>query len=174
MRFQDIRDPLAYCQNAVLEITRREQKRSRDLSWTLRSMPAPKWLAGNWLGSATILAVRCKGESNGSKINETRDYVTSLGTTATALLQHARDRWSIGNSWHWPRDTKLEEDDNCYRDTKGAQVLATLRILDMDALRLNGFWLIIEGLAALAFEITGLLALLAWQKPAQKLRPSEL
>ena len=57
----------------------------------------------NWPGSATILAVRCKGRRDGKPVDETRYYVTSLRTTATALLQHVRDRWSIENSWHWPR-----------------------------------------------------------------------
>jgi hypothetical protein len=39
----------------------------------------------------------------------------------------------------------------------------------MNALRLDGFWSITEGLAALAHNIPGLLALLGWQKPFQAL-----
>jgi len=46
--------------------------------------------------------------------------------TAKALLQHLRDRWSIENSWHWPRDTQLREDAHRYRETNGVQILATL------------------------------------------------
>jgi len=45
--------------------------------------------------------------------------------------------------------------------------MATLRRLAMNALRLDGFWSIIEGPAALAHDIPGLLALLAWRKPDQ-------
>jgi hypothetical protein len=37
----------------------------------------------------------------------------------------------------------------------------------MNALRLDGFWSITEGLAALAHDIRGLLALLGWREPAQ-------
>ena len=113
--------------------------------------------------------MRCKGRRDGKQIDETRYYVTSLRTTATALLQHVRERWSIENSWHWPRDTQLREDAHRYRETNGVQILATLRSLAMNALRLEGFWSITEGLAALAHDIPGLLALLGWRKPAQAL-----
>jgi hypothetical protein len=50
-------------------------------------MPAPEWVVENWPGSATILAVRCKGIREGKPVDETRYYVTSLRTTAKALLQ---------------------------------------------------------------------------------------
>lgn len=46
------------------------------------------------------------------------------------------------------------------------QILATLRSLAMNALRLAGFWSIIEGLAALAHDNPGMLALLGWRQPA--------
>jgi hypothetical protein len=36
----------------------------------------------NWPGSATILAVHCKGRRDGKQIDETRCYDTSLRTTA--------------------------------------------------------------------------------------------
>jgi hypothetical protein len=108
--------------------------------------------------------VRCKGTRKGKTIDETRDYVTSLRTTAKTLLQHARDRWSIENSWHWPRVTQLREDAHRYRESIGVQIMATLRSLAMNALRLDGFWSITEGLAALAHDIPGLLAMLGWQK----------
>jgi hypothetical protein len=41
----------------VFETTHRERKRGRDLARTLRGRPAPEWVAENWPGSATILAV---------------------------------------------------------------------------------------------------------------------
>jgi predicted transposase YbfD/YdcC len=101
--------------------------------------------------------VRCKGRRDGQQIDETRYYVTSLRTTATALLQHVRDRWSIENSWHWPRDTQIEEDTHRFRKTNGVQIMSTLGSLAMNALRLDGFWSITEGLAALPHDIPGLL-----------------
>ena len=161
-----IRDRLTHGRKALYEWSHRERRRSRDLRWTLRGMPAPEWVAENWPGSATILAVRCKGVREGEPIDEN---VTSLRTTAKALLQHVRDRWSIENSWHWPRDTQLKEDAHRYRESNGVQILATLRSLAMNALRLDGFWSITEGLAALAHDIRGLLALLGWREPSQGL-----
>ena len=43
--------------------------------------------------------------------------------------KHVRDRWSIENSWHWPRDTQLKEDAHRYRELNDVQILATLRSL---------------------------------------------
>ena len=130
-------------------------------------MPAPEWVAENWPGSATVLVVRCKGTRDGKAVDETRYYVTSLRTSAKALLQHVRDRCSIENSWHWPRDTQRREDAHRYRETTGVQIMATLRSLAMNALRRDGFWQVTEGLAALSHDIRGLLALLGWREPPQ-------
>ena len=94
-------------------------------------MAAPEWVVENWPGSATILAVRCEGRREGEPVDETHCYVTSLRTTAKPLLQHVRDRWSIENTWHWPRDTQLREDADRYRETKGVRIQATLRSLAM-------------------------------------------
>jgi hypothetical protein len=47
--------------------------------------------------------------------------------------------------------------------------MATLRSLAMNGLRLDGFWSITEGLAALAHDIRGLLELVGWREPAQAL-----
>ena len=49
-------------------------------------MPAPEWVVENWPGSATILTVRCKGVREGKPTDYTRYYVTSLRTSAQALL----------------------------------------------------------------------------------------
>ncbi len=75
--------------------------------------------------------------------------------------------WSIENSWHWPRDTRLKEDSHRYREPNGVQILATLRSRAMNALRLDGFWSIAEGLAAPAHDSRGLLELLGWKAAAQ-------
>jgi hypothetical protein len=85
--------------------------------------------------------VRCKGARDGKSVDETR----------------------------WPRDTQLREDAQFYRETNDVQIMATLRILAMNALRLDGFWSITEGLAVLSHDIRGLLALLGWREPLQAL-----
>jgi predicted transposase YbfD/YdcC len=57
-----------------------------------------------------IISVRGRGLRDGRRIDETRYTVTSLRTDADALSRDVRDRWSMENSWHWPRDTKPNED----------------------------------------------------------------
>ena len=84
-------------------------------------------------------------------------------------MQHVRDRWSVENSWHLPRNSQLREDAYRYRETNGVQIMVTLLSLAMNDLRIDGFWSITEGLAALANDIPGLLALLGWREPAQAL-----
>jgi predicted transposase YbfD/YdcC len=162
-------DRFTYGRKAPWQASKRERKRGRDLTWMLRGMPAPAWVMENWTGSATVLEVRCKGTRDGKPVDETRYYVSSLRTGAEALLQHVRDRWSIENSWHWPRDTQLREDAHRYRESNGVRIMATLRSLAMNALRLEGYWSITEGLAALSHDIRGLLALLGWREPCQAL-----
>ena len=78
-----------------------------------------------------------------------------------------RDRWSIENSWHWPRVTQLKEDAHRYRENNGVQILATLCSMAINALRLEGIWSITEGIAALAHDIKGLLTLLGWRAAAE-------
>jgi hypothetical protein len=59
-----------------------------------------------------------------------------------------------------------KEDAHRYREFNGVQILATLRSLAINAIRLDGFWSITEGIAALAHDIKGLLTLLGWTEPA--------
>ncbi|QPN61447.1 ISAs1 family transposase [Synechococcus sp. CBW1002] len=158
--FRLIRDRLTYGRRIPWRTSRREVKRGRDITWTLRAMPAPEWVVEQWPGSATIIAVRSHGIRDGKPTDETRYYVSSLRTGAKALLRHVRDRWSIENSWHWVRDVALPEDGHRYREDNGVQILATLRSLAINALRLDGIWSITEAIAALAHDIKGLLRLL--------------
>jgi hypothetical protein len=53
-----------------------------------------------------------------------------------------------------------------YREDNGVQILATLRSMAINALRLDGIWSITEGIAALAHVINGLLKLLGWRPAA--------
>jgi len=72
-----------------------------------------------------------------------------LRAGAEALLQHVLDRWTIENSWHCHRETQLSEDAHRYSESNGVRIMATLRSLAMNALQLDGYWSITEGLAAL-------------------------
>ena len=163
-----IRDRLTYGRRIPWRTTKREIKRGRDITWTLRAMPAPEWVMEQWPGSATIIAVRTHGTREGKPQDETRYYVSSLRTGAKAMHKAIRQRWSIENSWHWVRDVPLREDAHRYRENNGVQILATLRSMAINALRLEGIWSITEGIAALAHDIKGLLTLLGWRPAAEK------
>ncbi|MFM7312840.1 MAG: ISAs1 family transposase [Cyanobium sp.] len=165
--FQLIRDRFTYGRRASWQTSHREVKRGRDITWTLRAMPAPEWVVEQWPGSATIIAVRSHGIREGKPQDETRYYVSSLRTGAKALLRAIRQRWSIENSWHWVRDVPLREDAHRYREFNGVQILATLRSLAINALRLEGIRSITEGIAAMAHDIKGLLTLLGWRPVAK-------
>ena len=150
-----IRDRLSYGRRIPWRTTKREIKRGRDITWTLRAMPAPEWVMEQWPGSATFIAVRTHGTRAGKTQDETSYYVSSLRTGAKAMLKAFRQRWSIENSWHWVRDVPLREDAHRYRENNGVQILATLRSMAINALRLEGIWSITEGIAALAHDIKG-------------------
>jgi predicted transposase YbfD/YdcC len=157
-----IRDRLAYGRRIPWRTSKREIKRGGDITWDLRAVPAPEWVMEQWPGSATIIAVRSRGTRVGKPQEETRYYVSSLRTGAKALLRAIRQRWSIENSWPWVGDVPLREDAHRYREDNGVQILATLRRLAINALRLDGIWSITKGIAALAHDIKGLLRLLSW------------
>jgi hypothetical protein len=51
-----IRDRLTYSRKVPWEVSHHEVSHSRDITWTLRAMPAPDWVIDQWPGRATIIA----------------------------------------------------------------------------------------------------------------------
>ncbi|MFN9695352.1 MAG: ISAs1 family transposase [Synechococcaceae cyanobacterium] len=167
--FQLIRDRLTYGKRQPFQARVSECGHGRTSTWTLRATEAPTTIKEIWPGSALIIAVQSVGKGEGRPIEESRYYVfaertyrcdTSLRTTAKALLQHVRDRWSIETSWHWVRDTQLREDAHRYRERNGVQVLAGLRTVALNLLRLNGFRSIADALGAVSHNVALLLRLM--------------
>lgn len=66
-----------------------------------------------------------------------------------------------------PTSLSPDKDAHRYRENNGVQILATLRSLAINALRLEGIRSITEGIAALAHDIRGLLRLLGWRPAAE-------
>lgn len=93
-----IKDHLTYGRKTPWQASNRERKRGRNLTWALRGMPVPEWVAEIWSGTATILALRCKGSRDGKAVDETRYNISSLRTSAQALMEHVRCSWSFENS----------------------------------------------------------------------------
>ena len=84
--FQVIKDRLTYGRKALVRTRKRERTHGRDIIWPLLSMPAPELVEENWPGSASVIAVRSKGQPNGKFTDDPRWYfVKSLCTSAKAL-----------------------------------------------------------------------------------------
>jgi hypothetical protein len=66
------------------------------------------------------------------------------------------------------REVTLREDAHRYREANGVQILASLRSLPINALRLDGIWSMTEGIAELAHDVKGLLKLMGWSAPAER------
>lgn len=65
------------------------------------------------------------------------------------------------------RDMPLSEDAHRYREDNGVQIIATLRSLAIKCPPLGWIWSITEGIAALAYDIKGLLRLLGLRPTAE-------
>ncbi|MFN9944256.1 MAG: hypothetical protein ACK56I_32780, partial [bacterium] len=68
------------------------------------------------------------------------------------------------------RSSSARSRNPCARDSPASLQWHCCGGCRMNALRLEGFWSITEGLAALSHEIRGLLTLLGWKRPG--LNPS--
>ena len=104
-----------------------------------------------------MLELRATGSRDGKPFQASHLFLSSLRTTPEALLQLVRERWSL-ESWHWIRDTQLEEDAHRYRGN-GAGVMASLRTAALNLLRFDGFLSIRAGLQARMHDITTLLTM---------------
>ena len=104
--------------------------------------------------------MRSQGTCVGRPIDKTRSYVTNLRRSAKARLCLVRNRWSSKNFWHWVKDVTLWEASQPYREANGVQIVAMLRTMTINALRLNGICSVTEGIAALAHDGPGMLRLL--------------
>lgn len=60
------------------------------------------------------------------------------------------------------RDTQLREDAHRYRERNGVQVLAGLRTVALNLLRLNRFHSVADGLGAVSHNVKFLLRLMCW------------
>jgi hypothetical protein len=129
---------------------------SRDITWTLRAIQAPKHVSMAWIRTSWIVEVTAIGTRDGKPLHATLPFLTSLHTTPEAVLQLLRNRWNI-EGWHRIRSTQLHEGAHRYRGD-GASVVSTLRNAALNLLRLGGFRSIRTGLQAVMHDITALLA----------------
>ena len=162
--YRQIANQLLGKRHIPFRATDHEVGHGRDIAWDLRAKEAPDHIKANWHGTSWIAEVIATGTRDGKPFRATHRFITSLRTTPEALLRLVRERWSI-ESWHWIRDTQLNEDDHRYRGN-GAGVMAALRTAAMNLLRLTGFDSIREGLQAVMHDTKALLAM-AMRQPLE-------
>nr|WP_238154279.1 ISAs1 family transposase [Synechococcus elongatus] len=137
----------------------RDSAHGRESLWQLQAIAAPPWLSKQCPGLSWLIQVRYQGLRGTRWSEQSHFFLTSLRTTGAQLLQLIRQRWSIENCWHWPRDVVFAEDRHRYRERNGVQILAALRTIAMNLLRLKGFQSLTQGRDALAHDLHSLLSL---------------
>ena len=71
-RFRLILDLLTCSRKLQWKTSHHEVGHGRDITWTLRAMPAPDWVIEKWRGSGTVIAVRSQCVRDGRPVDETR------------------------------------------------------------------------------------------------------
>ena len=105
--------------------------------WTL---PKATWApyvpeAQAWTGLETLVMVRTE-RRQGAKVEEnTRYFISSLGSQAAQMLQAVRSHWTIENALHWVLDVTFREDDSRVRQAHRAQNFSILRHLALNLLK---------------------------------------
>jgi len=140
--------------------TAQGKKHGRNTIWEMRAKEAPDHIKANWPGVSWIIEmVTTTVTRRGHQVPRAHYFLTSLRTKPEALLRLIRQRWSIENEWHWPRDTQLHEDAHRYANRNGAPLFSFLRTVAMNLLRNGGYRSVHEGQQKLAHDIKGMLAL---------------
>jgi len=140
--------------------TAQSKKHGRDTLWEMRAKEAPEHIKENWPGVSWIIAmISTTVTRRGHQPPQAHYFLTSLRTKPEALLRLIRQRWSIENEWHWPRDTQLHEDAHRYANRKGAPLFAFLRTVVMNLLRNGGYRSVHAGQQELSHNIRGMLTL---------------
>jgi predicted transposase YbfD/YdcC len=158
-----------YTRHFPVNAQRSETGHGRTTTWTLRAREATDVIRQDWPGVSWVIELVATGRRKGKPFRHVHYFITSLRTSAKALLRLVRQRWSIENQWHWARDTQLREDAHRYADRVGMPLLSFLRTIAMNLLRISGFRSIRAGLQRVAHDIQGMLALGGFSPPQKSL-----
>lgn len=118
-----------------------EKAHGRTSTWEVTTLPTPDRI--DFPAAQQILRVqRARTEHHtGQATAEIVYAITSLppeAADAATLAGLLRGHWGIENRLHWIRDTAYNEDTSQIRAGHGAHVMASLRNLAINILRLNG------------------------------------
>ena len=116
----------------------------------------------DWPGHAQVIKMESVRLVKGKATRQVRYGITSLGTQVSAvrLLRLMRGHWSIENRLHYVRDFTMGEDGSQVRTKSAPQVLAALRNLVLNILRLSGATNIAAMIRTIGWQPNGALELL--------------
>jgi len=133
----------------------REKAHGRTSTWEAAVQPAQDWIKFPH-ACQTMRIIRGRAEhETGQKTGEQVYVITSLPPElagAKELANLIRGHWGIENRLHWVRDTSYREDASQVRTGNAAHVMASLRNLAINILRLAGHTNISATLRALDHE----------------------
>jgi len=106
-------------------------------AWTISTPAVIRHLrnADRFANLQTVMKVRHERQVAGKRTIEEHFYLSSLKTSAAALLAAKRTHWHIENSLHWVLDIAFREDEARLRKDAGAQNFAILRHIALNLLK---------------------------------------
>ena len=116
----------------------------------------------DWPGHAQVIKMESVRLVKGKATRQVRYGITSLGTQVSAvrLLRLMRGHWGIENRLHYVRDFTMREDGSQVRTKSAPQVLAALRNLVLNILRMSGATNIAATIRNIGWQPDGALKLL--------------
>lgn len=132
--------------------------------WERRRVCATDMLKGylDWPGHAQVMKMESWRLVKGKAARQVRYAITSLGTEVSAakLLRLMRGHWGIENRLHYVRDFTMGEDGSQVRTKSAPQVMAALRNLVLNILRMAGATNIAATIRNIGWQPNGALKLL--------------
>ncbi len=116
----------------------------------------------DWPGQRQVMKVESWRMVKGKETRQVRYAITSLGTQIPAdrLLGLVRGHWGIENRLHYVRDVTMGEDNSQVRTGSAPQVMAALRNLVLNILRMCGEKNIAAAIRRVGWRPNGALQLL--------------
>ena len=132
--------------------------------WERRRLWATDMLSAylDWPGQRQVMKVESWRMVKGKETRQVRYAITSLGTQIPAdrLLGLVRGHWGIENRLHYVRDVTMGEDNSQVRTGSAPQVMAALRNLTLNILRMCGEKNIAAAIRRVGWRPNGALQLL--------------
>ncbi len=88
-----------------------------------------------WADLNSIVRVQRERRDGQHVSQDTAYYISSLTTSAAAILEATQHHWAIENSFHWVLDVTFGEDLSRIRGGESAENMAALRTIALNLLK---------------------------------------